>query len=182
MGVMPERRAWCGDDALRHALVGDRGDIIDAQAVAARRTVEIFTAQLQAARDLAVMVIGVSQRLAALLMLFPIIRIGVALQRAADHRLRLIPFGHPHRLDAACLAPPGVIADEIDEIGAEQQQLGHDRVIVILLRDMAILAGLGFHGALGMRVMRRKGLRREAAGGDWRLLHIDMFAVDVGGG
>jgi len=53
---------------------------------------------------------------------------------------------------------PGVHADEIDVIGAEQQQLRHDRVVVVLGREVAIGAGLGLLGAHGVGEMRGEGL------------------------
>ena len=65
----------------------------------------------------------------------PIIGVGEALEVGADHRLRLVPFGHPNRLEAAVEADEGVQADEVDEVGALQKQLRHDRIIVVLLRD-----------------------------------------------
>jgi len=112
--------------------------------------------------------------------LVEVVGIGVAVQIAADHRLRLVPFGDPHRLDVVLLADIRVIADHVDEVGPEQQQLGHDRVVVVGLGDVAVGAGLGLGAPLGVRVMRRKGLARIARSRDRRLLHIDVLAVDVG--
>ena len=113
-------------------------------------------------------------------MLFVPVGVGIAVQIAADHRLRLVPFGDPYALDIGRLADPGVVADEVDEVGPLQQQLRHDRVVVVGFRDMAVGAGLGLGAPLGMRVMRREGLARIARRRDRRLLHIDAFAVDVG--
>src|SRR3546814_10501355 len=45
--------------------------------------------------------------------------------------LRLFPFGDARRLEAVLLSRPHVEADEIDEIGAHQHQLRHDRIIVV---------------------------------------------------
>src|SRR3546814_9670693 len=52
----------------------------------------------------------------------PIIGIGITVEVAADHRLRLVPFGDAGRLEAVLHSRPDVEADEIDEIGAEQQR------------------------------------------------------------
>ena len=87
------------------------------------------------------------------------IGVSIFLQIAADYRLRLIPLRDLHRFDIFVAAHPGVIADKVDEVAALQQQLGHDRVVVVIAADMAITAGLGLGGALGMRVMWRERLR-----------------------
>ena len=100
----------------------------------------------------------------------------------ADHRLRLVPFGDPRRLEAALEPDPGVQPDEVHEIGAVQQQLRHDRIVVVGLAQMAVGAGLGLGAPHRVREMRREGLGREARGGDRRLLDVDPLAVDVGRG
>jgi hypothetical protein len=123
---------------------------------------------------------GLRQLTASVEMRLVVIGIGVFVQIAADHRLRLVPFGDPYRLDVALLADPSIVADEIYEIRAEQQQLRHDRIIVVLLGDVAIGAGLGLGAPLGMRVVGREGLARKSGGRNRRLLHVDVFAVDVG--
>src|SRR3546814_10323819 len=69
-------------------------------------------------------------------MQFPVIGIGIALQIAADHRLRLVPFGHPRRLETILEPRPDVEADEVDEIGSHQEELRHDRIIVVGLRQV----------------------------------------------
>ena len=127
-------------------------------------------------------VVGLRQAQAALLVRGVPVRVGVAVQVAADHRLRLVPFGDLHRLDVALLAHPGVEADEVHEVGSLQQQLRHDRVVVALVGDVAVGAALGLGLPLGVRVVRREGLRGEAARGDRRLLDVDALAVDVGRG
>ena len=53
------------------------------------------------------------------------------MQVTADDGLRFVPFGNAYRFDGFIGADPGVQTDEVDEIGAEQQQLRHDRVVVI---------------------------------------------------
>ena len=58
--------------------------------------------------------------------------------------------------------------------------LRHDRVVVVGLGQMAVVAVLGFGLALGVRVVRRECLRRIAGGRDRRLLDVDVFAIDVG--
>src|SRR3546814_5143837 len=73
----------------------------------------------------------------------------------------LVPFGDAGRLEAVLHSRPDVESDEIDEIGAEQQQLRHDRIIVVGGRQVAVAALLGFGPPYGMREMRREGLARE---------------------
>src|SRR5712692_5353864 len=106
-----------------------------------------------------------------------IIGIGVAMQIAADDGLRLVPFGDAYRFDVTFLADPGVEPDEIDEVCPEQQQLRHDRVVVVGLRDMTVGAGLGLGAALGVWIMRRKRLARVPGRRYRRLLVVDMLAV-----
>ena len=79
-----------------------------------------------------------------------IVGIGDFVQRAADDRLRLLALGYFDRFKALfALGDPAILADEVDEIGALHQQLRHDGVVVVLLGQMAIGAGLGFCRAAG---------------------------------
>ena len=75
-----------------------------------------------------------------------------------NHRLRLLPFGYARRLKTAGHARPGIHADEIHEIGAEQIELRHNGVVIFGLGQVAIAAGLGLGAAHGMREMRCEGL------------------------
>ena len=182
VGVLAQRRERRADDALRNALVGHRGHVVHAHAAGALGHEQVFAAHRDAARRaLGRVVVGHGQLAAARQVRRMPVRIGVALQVAADHRLRLVPFGHLHRADALLGAHPGVQADEVDEVGSLQQQLRHDGVVVVGFRQVAVGAGLGFGLALGVRVVRREGLAGEAAGGDRCLLHVDALAVGVGG-
>ena len=72
-------------------------------------------------------------------------------------------------------------ADEIDGVGSQEQQLRHDRVVIVHGGDMAIVAGFGFGTPHGVREMRRESLAGKADGRDRRLLNVDAFAIDVGG-
>ena len=119
------------------------GDVVDPEAAAALGDEHIFAAILQAAdrgrgvpwtmlancssarvspREIAVEgpAAGPVDQLAAVAVdVQPVvIGIGEAVQIGADHRLRLVPFGDPHRLEAALEADPGVQADEVHEVGA----------------------------------------------------------------
>ena len=180
MGVLAQWRDRGGDDALRYVLVGDAGDIVNPHAALALGDVEVLAAQLDALRRGRAVPVGFGQPAAIVEMRLVVIGIGVFVQVAADHRLRLVPFGDAHRLDVALLADPGVVANEIDEIGPEQQQLRHDRVVVVFFGDVAVGAGLGLGAPLGVGIMRRESLARIAGGRNRRLLHIDVVAVDVG--
>ncbi len=56
-------------------------------------------------------------------------------QRAADDRLRLVLLGDDHAVQAVLPGgDPAVAADEVDVVRALHQQLGHDRVVVVLAR------------------------------------------------
>ena len=154
--VLPQWRHRPAEDPVGHALVGDAGDVVGGHAAAALGGQDILAAQLQAAGLAAALREGDRQLELRLLVRLVARRIGVAMQVAADDGLRLVPLGDVDRLDAACLADPGVEADEVDEVGPLQQQLGHDRVVVVVLRQMAVGAGLGLGLALGVRVVRRK--------------------------
>ena len=150
-----ERR---GDYALRHALVGDAGDVIDAHSLAAFRHEKIFAAKLQAPGDAGGVGIGFVEHPVPFLVRPIPVRIGVFVQIAADDGLWFVIFRHLDGLDAAVAADPGVEADEVDEIGALQQKLRHDGVVVVLLGHMTVGAGFGFRLAHGVGEMRREGL------------------------
>ena len=108
------------------------------------------------------------------------IGVGVLLQIAADDGLRFVPFGDAHGFDTRFGSDPGVQADEVDEIGTEQQQLRHDGIVVIFRRQMTVGTGLGLGFACRVRKVRCEGLRAETAGGDRRLLDINTFATRIG--
>ena len=204
--IVAQRRERRFDDAFGNTLVRQIGDIIGDKAALAFSNIEIFAAVLDAAhfaagalRDVADFLgrvclagkllvedaaAGPVDQLALVLfdMQLPEIGIGIAVQIGTEHRLRFAKLGHPHRFDSTIQAEKGVHADEVDEVGALQGQLRQDGVIVVLVAHMAIGAGLGFLGAHRVRVVRRKGLGREARRGNRRLLHIDALAVDVGAG
>ncbi len=160
--VLTDRRERRSDDLLRHALVADAGDVVHAHAFRAFGDVQVFAAQLDAVGDAGAVLVRRRQFLAAILVLFEPVRIGVAVQIAADHGLRFVPLGDLHRADAAVFADPCVVADEVDELRAEQQRLRHDGVVVVVLGDVAVVAILGFGLAFGVRIVRREGLRRVA--------------------
>ena len=204
MRIVSRRAEWRGEDAFGYALVGDRGHVVDAEPALAFGNEHVFAAQLQAADTVAraLMDIGelfeglglapdiLIERLAThpvlelaivvLDMHAPVIGIGIAMQIAAQHRLRLVPFGHAHRLEAGIETHPRIQSDEVDEIRAEQQQLAHDGIVVVCFGKVAIAAGLGFGQPHRVREMRRERLARISTRRDRRLLHVDPFAVDVG--
>ena len=208
MGVIAQWREGRSQDAVRDALVADRSHVIDAEPAPALGHEHILTAQLQAAGLTACALQGVGDLLdragiptaasltierfpagpvdqftpVALDVLGEVVRIGIALQIGAEYRLGLIPFSHPHRLDAGLQPDPGIHADEVDRVGPQHQQLGHDGVVVLGLGDMTVAAGLGLCASDRVREMRGKSLAGEADCRDRRLLHIDPLAVDIGRG
>ena len=203
MHVLAELRERRRDDLLGDVLVGDAGHVIDLEAACPLGDEHVLAAQLQAggragravgrvvdllgAGDLAVqfLVEGRAPDPVDQLAVVPldvqlvVVGIGVFLQVGAEHRLRFVPLRHPHRLDAVVEADPGVHADEVHEVGAQQHQLGHDGVVVIRLRHVAVAAALGLGGAHRVGEVRGEGLAGIADGGDRRLLDVDPVTVDV---
>ena len=132
MRIVAERRERRRDDLLRDALVGDARGVVHAHPARAFGDEEIFAAQLQATRRaLRLVRRDRGQPVVALLVRGVPVGVRVAVQVAADHRLRLLPFGHLDGAHALFLADPRVEADEVDEVGSLQQQLRHDRVVVV---------------------------------------------------
>ena len=80
---------------------------------------------------------------------------GDLVQRAADDRLRLFALGDFDRFEALfARGDPAIRADEIDEVRALHQQLGHDGVVVVVLGQVAIGAGFRFGSAAGAAIVR----------------------------
>ena len=205
MRIVAQRAEGGGDDPLRYALVGDGRDVVDAEAALPLRHEHVFAAQLQAADPVARSLHRVAklfegmgfarkivvERLAPVPVLQfagvildmhpPVVGIGIAMEVAAQHRLRFVPFGHARGLETTLQPRPGVHADEVHVIGAQQQQLRHDGVVVVLCRKVAIGTGLGLFRAHRVGEVGRKGLAGITRGRDRRLLDIDPFAIDVGG-
>ena len=199
-------------DPLGEGLVIDEGDVEHPQAVGAAGGVEVFPTRLHL-QHLALlegiererhgvgggMVMRFLQHAVVRDMLAEVIRKCDALEGTADHRLRLLLLGHDHARKPACSeAYPTVSADEIRVVGALHEQLRHDRVVVIVLRHVAVAAHLRFvrAGAVGGEIPLHGGMRaaadgvghvraeRDAAvalGRDRLLLHVDRLAVGVVG-
>src|ERR1051326_4403355 len=72
-----------------------------------------------------------------------------------------------------------VAPEEIHEIGAFEQHLRHPRVVIILLRDMAVGAGFGLASAYRVGVVRIERLAAVALRRDGLLLVIDPLAVGI---
>ena len=177
--VLAQRRERRRDDALGEALVADARDVVRAHALVAFRDVQVLAAQLDAVRHAGAVAIRLVELATVFLVLLVVVRVRVALQVAADDGLRLVELGHAHGVDLAFAADPRVVPDEVDELRTEQQQLGHDRVVVVRLRQVAVGAGLRFGPALRVRVVRGERLRRVAGRRDRRLLDVDALAVHV---
>ena len=82
---------------------------------------------------------------------------GELVQRAADDGLRLVALGDDHgRQPVVAGRDPAVAADEVDVVRPLHQELGHDRVVVVVLREMAVGAhlGVGVARQIGARVGR----------------------------
>ena len=103
------------------------------------------------------------------------------MQMTADHRLRFVRFGPDHGVKSfAAFADIGVATEEIHRAGAEAEQLRHPRVVVVVLREMAVGAILGRADAAGgVREMRIEGLAAVAFGRKRLLLRINPFAIRI---
>ena len=114
-------------------------------------------------------------------MLLVIVRIRNLLQMTADRCLRLVRLGPDDGVQSvASFADVGVTAEEIHRAGAEAEQLRHPRVVVVVLRKMAVGAILGRADAAGgVRKMRIERLAAVAFGGNGLLLRINPFAIRV---
>ena len=77
---------------------------------------------------------------------------------------------------------PAVFSDKVHVVGAVHEQLGHDGIVVIILREMAIRAHFCFaFGAHGVRNVRAEGDSTQSIRGDGLLLNVDRFPVGVVG-
>ena len=211
--ALPQGRYGGGRDSFRKGLVVDEGDVKHAQPSLAAGGIQIFAAGLQA-QDLVLaegvqdvvadvfarMLVGVPEDAAGLDVLAVIVGIGQGVQAAADDGLGLFPLGHLHGIQTAIAGGhPAIAADEVDEVRALHQELGHDGVVVFVLRYMAVAAHLGLEGA-GPRELRRprgnalgqsaadgvrhvgaEGDAAEPLAGDGLLLHVNRLAVAVVG-
>ena len=181
-GIVAQGAEGRGDDALGYTLVGDAGNVVDAHALVALGNKQVLAAMLDAGRRPAAVRVAVQQLPVIVPMLGEPVRIGVAMQVGTDHCLRFIPLGHLHPGDVFLTTHPGVVTHQVDETGAVHQQLRHDRVVVVVLRQVAVLAVLGLGLAHSVGEMRVEGLRTVATGRDRRLLDVDLLAVGVGRG
>src|SRR5579871_2940661 len=119
MGVVSQRAEGGRNDSFRDAFVPNTGDVVDAHAVIALSDIQIFTAQLQALSLASGVAGGVLQFAVVLQMVCIPSGVGVPMQIAADDRLRLIPLGYANCVDFTGAADISVIADEVDEVGAQ---------------------------------------------------------------
>ena len=177
--AMAERRERCTHDLLAEAFVGDARHIDHSQPSPPLGREQVFTAQLHTACSLARERGRVLQPTVPGEVLPVPLGVGIAVQIAADHRLRFFVLGDLDRHDALAGADIGVEAREVDELRAVPQRLRHDRVVVTVASEMAVAATLGLGLALGVRIVRIHGLRAVARRRDRRLLHIDPLAVGV---
>ena len=142
--IVAQRAEWRGDDALRNAFVRNAGHVVGLHAFFALCDEEILAAQLNTGGATAGMAAAGLERAAIFLMCLEPVRVGVLVQVAADDGLRFVPLGDLHRIDPTVATNPGVVADEVDEIGSVHQQLRHDGIVVAVLGEVAVLAHLRF--------------------------------------
>ena len=143
--ALAERRHRRGDDLLGEALLVDLRDVEDPEAALAVGDVQILAARLHAKRVRRPVMDRRRQPPPAALVG------GVALRvRELCRSLPITACGSSSSVTATASTPPWPVAtydeaaDEVHEVGAEQQQLRHHRVVVAVGRDVAVGAGLGF--------------------------------------
>src|SRR5436853_6103859 len=133
MSVLAERARRCSNHALRHALVIDARDVVDAHPTRAFGDIEVLAPQLDAAcRPGAVLRCPLETLPIAPMPGVPV-RVGILVQIAADHGLRLVPFGHLDGTHRSLAPYVSVEAYEVDEVGTQPEQLRHDGIVIVLL-------------------------------------------------
>ena len=160
---LAQRRNGRGGDPLRKSLVVDEGDVEHAQPAVAARGIQIFAAILHAKTSVVsngLVTLSLMSRpecVCACCRMPPMLHVLLIvvgkrqrMQRAADDGLRLVALGDfDGRQPAVARRDPAIAADEIDVVRALHQELGHDRVVVVLLGDVAIGAHFGLGRAGG---------------------------------
>ncbi len=123
------------------------------------------------------------------------------MHRAADDGLGLVTLGGDHGVEALLAGgDPAITTDMVQIVRPLHHELGHDRVVVVVLRDVAVGALLGLVATwqVGIRVERSPGLRvagrpasdgvrnvgaecdpRHPLGRDGLLLDVNRLAVDI---
>src|SRR5262249_4267837 len=86
-----------------------------------------------------------------------IVRICKLVERASDHRLRLLPLGDNNRREGmVSTGPPDAPPDEIDVVRPLHQELSENRVIVSRLGEMTVGTRLGVGPAGKIRTWVRR--------------------------
>src|SRR5437879_5805379 len=125
------------------------------------------------------MMVREGQLTAVALVLCVIIRIGEFVQVAANCGLGFLLLGPDNRLKSLFgFADIGVTPKEIHCSSSKPKQLGHDRVVVVIFRNVAIGAILRrAHAAGGMWKMRIERLAAVALRRDGLLLRVSPLAI-----
>ncbi len=149
------------------------GDVVDAEPPGALGDVEVLAAQLAGSGPpLAWSCASIAGSLRPRFSCCGVpVGIGVPVQIAADHRLRLVPFGDAHRLDrAAPRRPRRCSPTKLTKLVPCSSSCAMIALLSLACDDVAVAAGLGLGLALGVRIVRRERLRGEARRRDRRLL------------
>ena len=128
-------------------------------------------------------------------MLMEIVRISDFVQAATDDRLGFGLLGYDDPFEAMLTGSnPAVFPDEVRRTGALHEQLGHDRIVVVVDRQMAIAAGFCLVGS--RRPSRMAGVPTrapsdrvrnvgakcdpaESLAADGLLLDVDRFSIAI---
>ena len=178
---LSERRDGSRLNPLGESLVVDVGHVVDDEARRAAGGVKVLPAKLERPDVPAAVRVGFLQAAPAALELAVALRIGNRVEGAPEDGLRLLALGH--RDGSQALRPlrhVGKAADEVVEVRAEHQQLGHLRVVVVGARQMAVRAGLRLAAAPNrVRVEGRERRPGETFGRDGLLLRVEPLPVLV---
>src|SRR6185312_4420754 len=119
-------------------------------------SVKVFTPDGEIQNIFSAMVVRLFQFLMVGLVLRIIVWIRELLEMASNGRLRFVRFCPDDGLKSFPALPHiGVATEEIYRAGSKAQQLRHDGIVVVLLRNVAIRAVFGgAHAAGGVRKMR----------------------------
>ena len=122
----------------------DVGDVENFETAGTVCGIKIFAAQPDVLNVVAAVFVGFIENRTAFEMLLVIRGIGDRLKVTSDHGLRFIRLGPNHGVQTFfAFADVGVAAKKIHRAGAEPEELRHPRVVVIVLRQMAVGAILG---------------------------------------
>ena len=132
--LLTERRNRCGGDPLGESFLIDLRYVVDPQTTFTRGNVGVFTAQLHLQNSRVPLVFISHRQLSAGFHEFLVVAgIRNFMKRTTKDRLRLDVFGHDHSFERVSRGHVDIAPHEIDKVRAEQKQLGHPGIVVVVL-------------------------------------------------